>query len=242
VRKRTVAGEFATTWLLGVDVEQALDDLERLLRADELVKASHMIAVLASTKDRAAGRRIAELVRPDTDPILLRGALRALGRIGDHANSGPVIRLLREPGFARQWAAEALGKIGDPSAIPALLATFQNESDPYLRRRLIAAIFRIGGTKARQIRGVLWRQASPAERLVVVRRYVGMILREAPPMGLPLILLARIPGIGWRYVGAGAFGLAVVFAVRGQYWVALLFVGLLLVSWWRLPSAPGPRR
>jgi HEAT repeat protein len=53
----------------------------------------------------------------------VRAALRSLGRLRDEAGFSYLVQLLENPLWAR-YAADALGDLGDPQAVPALLAAY----------------------------------------------------------------------------------------------------------------------
>ncbi|MCC6616934.1 MAG: HEAT repeat domain-containing protein [Anaerolineae bacterium] len=67
------------------------------------------------------------------EDLIVRGrAAMMLGNLGDVRAVEPLIEALRAPGYQTPlFAAEALGKIGDPRAIPALQPLLQSDHERY---------------------------------------------------------------------------------------------------------------
>lgn len=77
--------------------------------------------------------------------LVLRAAARSLGQIGSRAGVPSLIAVLENENIEsdiRREAAEALGRIGDPSAAVALRATMSS-TDPYLARAAEDSLRRI---------------------------------------------------------------------------------------------------
>jgi HEAT repeat protein len=103
-------------WEPETQLETAAWKLERGLRA---------LGVLGG---EGACRAVLEAIgeQPSTEPRLrpsVRAGIRALGRLGEEAGFERLLQLLDDPFWARA-AAEALGDLGDPRAVPALLAAY----------------------------------------------------------------------------------------------------------------------
>lgn len=71
-----------------------------------------------------AVRALMTAVQNDTEDLIVRGrSALMLGKLKDVRAVEPLIRALNAPGYQTPlYAAEALGNIGDPRAIPHLLA------------------------------------------------------------------------------------------------------------------------
>lgn len=86
------------------------------------------------------------------DEFVVRSAVRSLGQIGRPAAVATLIAALQDESNSidtRREAATALGVIGDDSALPALHAAFQANTDPYLSEAARNAIRQINRTKAK---------------------------------------------------------------------------------------------
>jgi HEAT repeat protein len=81
------------------------------------------------------------------DDFVLRSAVRSLGQIRSHAGVPALIAVLENSANSadtRREAADALGVLGDSSALPALQAAHSSADDPYLAEAARAAIRKIG--------------------------------------------------------------------------------------------------
>jgi HEAT repeat protein len=78
-----------------------------------------------------AVRALIRTVENDYEDLIVRGrAAMMLGKIGDKSAVGPLIRALNAPGYQTPlYAAQALGHLGDPRAIPQLLRIAENSRD-----------------------------------------------------------------------------------------------------------------
>ncbi len=76
-------------------------------------------------------RALIYIVDNNQEDLIVRGrAALMLGKLKDERAVLPLIRALEAPGFLTPYhAAQALGKIGDPSAIEALLDFVDNSRD-----------------------------------------------------------------------------------------------------------------
>ena len=88
------------------------------------------------------------------EEFVVRSAVRSLGQIGNRASVTTLISALQDENNSietRREAATALGLIGDASALPALQAAFDTNSDPYLSEAARAAIRQINHAKTKGV-------------------------------------------------------------------------------------------
>jgi HEAT repeat protein len=118
---RRKAGE-----LLGERRERAgFDRLVRALRTDP--KSYNRLVAARSLARLGDPEAVPPLLEVITDPAsegsALEGALQALGELGDHRATAPILDLLHRStnGTIRFCCLEALGALGDPAANPTLL-------------------------------------------------------------------------------------------------------------------------
>jgi HEAT repeat protein len=95
--------------------------------------------------DVLAGRALGPKAKREKDEFVLRSAACSLGQLREVSAVPVLVEALRDenaPADVRREAANALGLIGDPSAVSALRAAVGSE-DPYLSRIAEAALKRI---------------------------------------------------------------------------------------------------
>jgi hypothetical protein len=112
-------------------IEDMLEDL-RLDRTDDyrLTTAEHVDSAPAKsgTRDRNLVTRVV-----------------AMGDSGDVKHVPELIAALKDPdGNVRRLSASALGKLGSPDAVPALLQLLDHETGPQVRQYSIVALGKIG--------------------------------------------------------------------------------------------------
>jgi putative heme-binding domain-containing protein len=108
-------------------------------------------AVWALCRIRTPDARTAvRLALADPDPSVRRAALHTVGLERDAAALGDVMSLVaKDEPAVRLKAAEALGRIGKPEAIPALLENLRRGGvDRFLEHALVYALIRINDPKA----------------------------------------------------------------------------------------------
>jgi putative membrane-bound dehydrogenase-like protein len=85
----------------------------------------------------------------DKDETVRQVAIHCVGLYRDAEALPKLLKLLKVPSMHnRRAAAEALGRIGDKSAVPALLAALGEKTDRTLEHSLIYALIEIGDPKA----------------------------------------------------------------------------------------------
>ena len=131
----------------------ALREALRWGSAREQVHAAEQLGLLG---DGTATGLLESAVTDETRHLAIRrAAATALGRIGWTRSSDPLSRVLAhslDPEL-RCAAAEAVGRIGDPSALPALTAGLASPA-PEVRRTCAWALSRLGA-EGREWLGVL---------------------------------------------------------------------------------------
>ena len=81
----------------------------------------------------------------EKDPVVKESLLRALGRAFSRASLPVLRKLLSDPNpRVRGYAAQVLGKAGDPSSAAALSSRLAAERDAFARGRIQAALRRLG--------------------------------------------------------------------------------------------------
>ncbi|MHC4983238.1 MAG: HEAT repeat domain-containing protein [Planctomycetota bacterium] len=122
--------------------------LLRLAEALEKIgdpQAGKLLTRLLNRSDREAlAKRSALYQRPEYDYQFV--AIRAVGRMKEKSAVKPLTERLRDPHY-RLPAAESLGQIGDPSAVPALLALVENK-DSRVRAAAVRALANIPDDRA----------------------------------------------------------------------------------------------
>lgn len=135
----------------------AVSALQNVVSASDSPPARRQQAVWALCRIAANttdGRALAVLreALSDADPGVLLPAIRSLASIRDRAAVSPLLPLLSHPDLAVQReAATALGRTGDSTAIPALLAALSTAHDRFVEHAVIYALIEIddpGPTRA----------------------------------------------------------------------------------------------
>jgi putative membrane-bound dehydrogenase-like protein len=101
---------------------EAVPALEAALKSDSSVLRRRNAVWALTRLDGAAARAAVRLALNDPDESVRRAALHAVAMHRDAAAFEKMLALLRDgAGFEQRKAAEALGRIGRPEAVPALL-------------------------------------------------------------------------------------------------------------------------
>jgi putative membrane-bound dehydrogenase-like protein len=146
---------------LGKKPESALPVLERVLRESKSPEVRRNALWAAARFDLPPGRtfhpgpglphalltctNMARSALPDEDESVRHVALHLLSLYRDKASVAELVKIFdTESPHNRRAAAEALGRIGDKSAVPALLAALKQPADRVLQHSLTYALIEIG--------------------------------------------------------------------------------------------------
>lgn len=102
--------------------------LEALTHTEWLVRL-HAVEALGKTRSPAAVEPLLSILFNDQDAAIREDTIRALGLIGDSRALEFLQVALKEPGL-RPLAVEAMGQIGDRSAVPVLIRVLEGEDRP----------------------------------------------------------------------------------------------------------------
>jgi HEAT repeat protein len=93
----------------------------------------HAVESLGKTKSRMAVDPLLAVLVHDGDPAVREDAIRALGEIGDPQAVEALLIVMKEPGL-RTAAVEALGRIGDRRVVPMLIGMVTGGTPPEVTR------------------------------------------------------------------------------------------------------------
>jgi hypothetical protein len=113
------------------------------------------VPVLLLTAPVRAGRveDAARMLQDSSYKVRVQAAL-VLGRIGDPAALGPLVRALGDGNrTVRAMAAQSLGKLGSRDAVPALKSILEREQDPFVRAEVGKALAKLGPANGAPGRG-----------------------------------------------------------------------------------------
>jgi putative membrane-bound dehydrogenase-like protein len=141
VRKRAMAA------LVGKG-KSALDALHDIM-AGAVVEARRNAVWTATRIDQPGARALVRKALDDLDESVRQVALHSISLWRDAQAAAKLMPLLKSASWHnRRAAAEALGRIGDKSAVPALLAAVGQPLDRVLEHSLIFALIEIGDRKS----------------------------------------------------------------------------------------------
>jgi putative heme-binding domain-containing protein len=142
VRRRAVAALASK----GAGAVAAIDGVVRRHRSPE----ARLNAVWGATRIDAPGARQAvRAALRHADETVRHAACHATGLWRDRGATAELVRLLKSPQpHNRRAAAEALGRLGDAAAVPALLAATAAENDRALEHSLTFALIEIADAGA----------------------------------------------------------------------------------------------
>ena len=173
VRKRAIAALAA----LGA---KALPALSEMLKAGEISGGGKSVAIesrgadaridavwTACRIDHSEARKLGRLALSDPNPIVRQAAAHSASLWRDQEAVHPLTAMLNSQEAAnRRVAAEALGRIGDPSAVSALLEAIATAPDRTLEHSLTFALIDINNPKA--VRDVEKTLTSDRARLAAI--------------------------------------------------------------------------
>ncbi|HMC67072.1 MAG TPA: HEAT repeat domain-containing protein, partial [Gemmataceae bacterium] len=123
----------------------ALPVLVETVQSGKAAEARRNAVWTATRIDHAEARAIARAALADADETVRQAAIHSISVRRDHDALLSLIGLLKTASLHnRRAAAEAIGRIGDKTAVPALLATVGEPADRALEHSLTYALVEIG--------------------------------------------------------------------------------------------------
>jgi putative membrane-bound dehydrogenase-like protein len=141
VRRRAVA-------TLGSKGEAALAALGTVITRGQTAEARRNAVWAATRIETAGGRALVRRALNDTDAVVRHAALHSVSLHRDRDAFPRLIELLQGTPQNARAAAEALGRIGNPKSIPALLEAVGKTTDRFLQHSLTFALMEINDPKA----------------------------------------------------------------------------------------------
>jgi len=127
----------------------AVPALQRVLARSASATARCLATWAATRIDHASARKLVRLALADQDETVRQAALSSVSLWRDHDATGQLLEIPRQgPASHRRTAAEALGRIGDASAVTTLLEALTEPADRFLEHSLIFALIEIGDVEA----------------------------------------------------------------------------------------------
>jgi putative membrane-bound dehydrogenase-like protein len=129
---------------LGEKGADAVPALVEALHTDRSAEARRNAVWAATRIDQPSARAAVRQALADPDETVRQTATHSISVWRDRGALAPLLRLLKGASLHNQRAAaEALGRIGDPSAVPALLDAVGLPADPVLEHSLTFALIEI---------------------------------------------------------------------------------------------------
>lgn len=113
----------------------ALSNLVEALGHHEWLVRLHAVEALGRMKAVEAVDPLLYVLFNDADAAVREDAIRALGEIADRRATAFLLKVIEEPGL-RPLAIDALGRIGDPGAVPALIPIANGTARPEVSRMI----------------------------------------------------------------------------------------------------------
>jgi len=143
--------EAAAESLVAIGGRDVCDKVMPLLGSDTAFLRNHAIEILEEIGPDAAEGLIGLCHSPSSD--LRKFAMDILGKIGELSDVNAfevIVSALEDKNInVAGAAAEALGRLGDPAAVPILAEYLEGE--PWLQCNALNAIAQIGGDEARRV-------------------------------------------------------------------------------------------
>ena len=127
--------EEAATALAAIG-DTAIPCLVHALKHEDWLVRLHAVESLGKTQSPRAVEPLLSLLFNDSDSAVREDAVRALGEIGDAGAVDHLCVAMREPGL-RTVAVEALGRIGNPCAVPVLIDVVTGSAPPEATRTAV---------------------------------------------------------------------------------------------------------
>lgn len=122
----------------------------RLAREKRPSVRKEIAYALGEIGDRSAVGPLTERLARERDKEVRAATVTALGAIGDVTSVATLsARLGDKEAFVRREAARALGRVGDRSAVPALVDRLASDVESDVRRHAAEALGRLGDERAR---------------------------------------------------------------------------------------------
>lgn len=126
--------------------ERAVPALVEALNDGDHDVRKFALDVLGLIRDHSVAGRIHEML-DDPNENVACSAAEALGHLGTKESVEPLLQAFEKYDFLRAQAAEALGRIGDPSAFDGLVG-YLNADDPVVLYSVVEALGRLGDPRA----------------------------------------------------------------------------------------------
>lgn len=151
-------------------------ELDRLAAVPDGRGLSRLIAI-----HRHAGVLLPDAYRDrchaSTDPQILRDLIRYIGALHDAAGYPRIVEGLSDP-LLCMTAYRAAGDVGEP-IVPALVARYRDDDDPYLRRMVLMTMAQIGGEAAWRFVHERIMGGHPVEQRLVGAAFLGKAAPDA---------------------------------------------------------------
>jgi len=127
----------------------ALPQLDRVVASRDATAAARCHALWVAARLGGAGLPLARAALADRDESVRRVALHLLAGTPDKVSTDALIAALKAgTPHEQRVAAEALGRVGDPRAVPALVAGLTSQPDRVLHHAFTYALIEIGDAAA----------------------------------------------------------------------------------------------
>ena len=134
---------------LGKSGVRAIPSLQRVLTQSGSAIARCQACWAATRIDHASARSLVRLGLDDSNETVRQVALSSVSLWRDRQATGQLLEILRHgPAHHQRTAAEALGRIGEGSAVMDILEALAQPTDRFLEHSLIFALIEIGDLQA----------------------------------------------------------------------------------------------
>lgn len=189
--------------------ERAVETLVAALATDDpTANASPVRDALAAEGTRAVAALEAALAAPPS-PTVAAGAALTLGAMGAKGATGAIVDAMRRGSLAPEPALRALGRLGDPAAVPAVLELL-TDARPFVRRQADETLLALldpahpDGRGIEPIAAVLRDPRTPPEERETLARALG---RTGSPRALDtLVPLVEAKSLALRLAAIDALG------------------------------------
>ncbi|HEY3354695.1 MAG TPA: HEAT repeat domain-containing protein [Polyangia bacterium] len=158
---------------------RSVPSLIRALRHPDPEVVMFAAGTLGRTRDPAVIPHLVRLLDQE-DLNVAQAAVDSLARLRATVAVGEIVKLLNRDPWLRFAAVHALGEIGDPHAVEALLPLLGDES---VREMAIDALGKIGSVEALGPLAMLLRESEDAGSFASCLRAIGGVLEHHPDPG-----------------------------------------------------------